>query len=163
MRNLLDRLPPYLPMCRKVTDNWKTLKQSSVLLFYYNNYTSAAQNWMLSGIIILTRVTTHPDIYTAPLLVGRDYEYEHTGQTIPSTRPILASIAALMQSTGRCCHFWQACWVTVTGICQMLPTRGLCPPRHADLLQRSLILKFYWTHYKYQLATCNVSQRKGKA
>lgn len=60
---------------------------------------------MVSGLIILTHVTTHPDIYTAPLIVRRDYEYEHTGQTIPLTLPILAGIAMLVQSTGRCCHF----------------------------------------------------------
>lgn len=163
MRNLSDRLPPYLPVCRKVTDNWKTLKQSSVLLFSHNNYTSAPQNWMESGIIILTHVTIPPDICSVPLIVGGDYEYEHTEQTIPSTLPILASTAVLVQSTGRCCHFWQACWVTVTGICQMLPTRRPRPTRHPDLLQRSFILKFYWTCYKYQLGTYNVSQRKGKA
>ena len=85
------------------------------------------------------------------------------GQTTPLTLPILAGIAVFVQSTGRCCHFWQACWVTATGICQMLPTGGPCPARHADLLQRGFILKIYWTCYKHQLATCNALQRKGKA
>lgn len=85
------------------------------------------------------------------------------GQTILLTLPILAGITVLGQSTGRCCRFWQACWVTVTGICQMQPTHRMCPAQRADLLQRSFILEFYGTCYKYQLATCNVSQRKGKA
>lgn len=45
----------------------------------------------------------------------------------------------------------------------MQPTHRMCPAQHADLLQRSFILEFYGTCYKYQLATCDVSQRKGKA
>lgn len=139
MSNPVYRLPPYLPVCRTVLVTWKILTQSSVLVFTDNNYTPAALNWMASALIILTHVTIHPDISTAPLLAGRDSEAEHTGQTVPFTLPVLAGMAVLVQSTGRCCHFWQACWVTVTGICQMLPTRGPRPSQHTDLHQRSSI------------------------
>lgn len=85
------------------------------------------------------------------------------GQTILLTLPALAGTAVLGQSTGRCCRFWQACWITATGICQMQPTHRMCPAQRADLLQRSFILEFYGTRYKYQLAMCDVSERKRKA
>lgn len=39
----------------------------------------------------------------------------------------------------------------------------MCPAQHPDLLQRSFILEFYGTCYKYQLAMCDVSEREGKA
>lgn len=42
----------------------------------------------------------------------------------------------------------------------MQPTHRMCPAQRADLLQRSFILEFYGTCYKYQLATCNVSQKR---
>lgn len=45
----------------------------------------------------------------------------------------------------------------------MQPTHRMRPAQHADLLQRSFVLEFYGTCYKYQLAMCDVSGRKGEA
>lgn len=158
MKNLLERLPPYLPMCRKLTDNWKTLKQSSVLLFYNNNYTTAARNWMGPGIIILTRITD-----LSRHLHSEEELWIRTHRAHNAINTSRFGWYRCVSAVRRCCQFWQACWVAATGICQMLPTHGPCPARRADLLLGGFVLKFYWTRYKYQLATCDVSQRKGKA
>lgn len=116
-------------MCRKVTDNWKTLKQFSVMLFYYNNYTLAAENWTVSGVITLILVTIHPDLHSAPLIVGRDDEYRANNTINTSNfgwyrcvstvhRQVLSFMTSLLGNSDRnlsdAAHTWAvsrtACW-----------------------------------------------------